>query len=196
MERICGFIVVRKPEHAESELLKPKMRVGEKVYRGVDRLRWEDFELSYYDRHLPAELLPIWQMLERDTSDFSEFKLLKDYQKSKRVLEFSGENSEIVAIWSPHLEEVKGASHSEVNLTYLGLDCVCFGEWSVVQAGVYERPEYFPEAVTQLNEHGLLTSDAECDAVFARYLELASSEIVEPLMEEAKATNIKVFGAN
>src|SRR6266852_4696500 len=67
--------------------------------------------------------------------------------------------------------------------------------WPVILSGVYERPECFPEAVSQLNEHGLLTSDTECDAVFARYLDLASSEIVEPLMERARATNIRVFRA-
>jgi hypothetical protein len=169
------------------------MKIGEKVYRGIDRLRWEDIELAYYDRHLPSDILPIWRELEGDTVDFSGIKLLRDYEKTKKILDLSGEKSEIVAIWSPYLEEIRGASFCEVTLTYLGLDCFSIGEWSVILSGVYQRPEHFPEAVAQLNDHGLLTSDTECDAVYARYLELASLKIVEPLTERARATNIKIF---
>jgi hypothetical protein len=196
MERVCGFVVVRKPEYAKNDLLKPKMRVGEKTYQGVDRLRWEDFEVAFYDRCLPSEMLPIWQDLRRDSADFTGLYVLKDYQKAQRALEYSGEEkSELIAVWSPQLEQIKGASPCHVSLKYLGLDCVVIGEWSLILDGVYFKPECFPEAVSQLNEHGLLTSDTECDSVLARYLDLASSEIVEPVMEQPRATNIRVFKA-
>src|ERR1700731_1473087 len=179
MERVCGFVVVRKPEYAKNDLLKPKMRVGEKTYQGVDRLRWEDIDVAYYcDRHrLSSDMLSILQELDRDSADLSGLRVLKDYQKAKRVLEFSGEKSELIAVWSPELEQIKGASPCHVSLKYLGLDCVVIGEWSLILDGVYVKPECFPEAVLQLNEHGLLTSDAECNSVVTRYLELASSEI-------------------
>jgi hypothetical protein len=195
MERVCGFVVVHKPEYAKTTSLKPNMRIGEKTYRGVDRLRWEDIEVAYYDRRLPSDMLPIWQELRRDSADFSGLYVLKDYQTAKRALEYSGEKSELIAVWSPDLEQLKGAAPCHVSLTYLGLDCVIMGEWSVILSGVYLRPERFPEAVSQLNEHGLLTSDTECDSVLARYLDLASSEIVEPVMERPRATNIRVFKA-
>jgi hypothetical protein len=193
VERICGFIVVRKPEYASTELVKPNMKIGENAYYGVDRFRWEDLDLAYYDRRLPPELLPIWQELKHDTVDFSGLKLTKDFQKAKQVLEFSEERSEIIAIWSPELEGIKGAIHCELKLSYLGIDCFSMGEWSVLLGGVYVEPEYFTETALQLNEHGVLNSDAECNAAFVRYLELASSGIVEPLMDGAKATNIRVF---
>jgi hypothetical protein len=193
MERVCGFVVVRKPEYAKNDLLKPKMRVGEKTYQGVDRLRWEDIEVAFYDRCLPSEMLPIWQDLRRDSADFTGLYVLKDYQKAIRALEFSGEKSELIAVWSPELEQIKGASPCHVSLKYLGLDCVVIGEWSLILDGVYFKPECFPEAVSQLNEHGLLTSDAECNSVLTRYLDLASSEVVEPVMERPSATNIRAF---
>ena len=196
MERVCGFVVVRKPEYANNGLLNPKMRIGEKTYQGVDRLRWEDIEVAHDSgRGLPPDLLPIWEELRGDSADFSGLYLLKDYQKAKTVLEFSGETSELVAVWSPELEEVKGAFPCHASLTCLGLDCVVIGEWSVILSGVYAKPEYFPEAVLHLNQYGLLSSDAECASVLARYLDLAASEIVEPVMERPRATNIRVFKA-
>jgi hypothetical protein len=193
MERICGFIVVRKPEYAANELLKPTLRVVGKTYQGVDRLRWEDFDLAYCERRLPRVLLPIWQELDRDRADFSGLKLFNDYQKAKEVLSYSGEKSEIIAIWSPELEDMKGASYCEMELTFLGIDCFAIGEWSVLLSGVYARPECFPETITKLNQHGLLTSDANCNSVFDSYLKLASTEVVEPLMKGTRATNIRVF---
>lgn len=193
MERICGFIVVRKPEYAKNETLKSNMNIGKKVYRGIDRLRWEDVELAYYDRHLPEDIIPIWRKIAQDTADFSGIKLLKDYRETKKILDLSNDWCEVIAIWSPYLEEIKGAFHCGIDLTYLGLDCFSIGEWSVILSGVYEKPTYFTETITQLNKDGLLTSVVECDALYARYLELSSSEIVEPLMEGARATNIKIF---
>jgi len=193
MDRICGYIVVRKPAYAQNDLLKPNLQIGEKVYQGVDRLRWEDLDFAYYDRSLPSSLLPIWQELDQDAADLSGLKLLKDYQRAKEVLRFSGERSEIIAIWSRELEQIKGALRCDVELNYLGVDCFAMGEWSILSSGVYARPEYFPGTIAQLNQNGLLTSDIECNEVFSRYVGLAASEIVEPLMERAKATDIRVF---
>lgn len=195
MEKICGFIVVRKSEYSTNELLKPNLIVREKIYQGVDRLRWEDMDVAYYEKRLPLSLLPIWQELNLGAADFSGLKLLKEYQKAKEVACFSGKQSEIIAIWSPELDEMKGSFHCDVELNYLGIDCFALGEWSALLSGVYACPEYFTQTVAQLNQHGLLTSEAECDALFDRYLDLATSEIVEPLGEGTKATNIRVFVA-
>jgi hypothetical protein len=194
MERICGFIVVRKPEFATTAMLKPNLHAGGKTYHGIDRLRWEDFELAYYEARLPASLLPIWQKLDQDGNDLLGLPLLKDYQEASQVLRFSAPKSEMIAVWSPELERTKGSLTCEVALNYLGMDCVGLGEWSVLLSGPYERLEHFSETVAKLNVHGLLTADAECVAVFERYLSLAASELVEPLMEGARATNVKVFG--
>jgi hypothetical protein len=193
MEQICGFMVVRKPEYAKEGDLKPSMQVGKKIYRGVDRLPWEDFDAAYWDRGLPSDLMPIREELEQSKSDFSGLALLKSYEKAEKVLNFSGEKSEIVAIWSPHIESIKGGMYTEVSLSYLGIDCFCLGEWSILQAGVYEMPEHFQEVIMNLNEYGLLTSNDECDGLFVRYMELASSELVEPLREHPQMTSIKVF---
>jgi hypothetical protein len=196
MQKICGFIVVRKPEYASNGLIRPNLEVGGKTYHGIDRLRWEDLDLAYYERRLPAAVFPIWQALDRDTSDFSGVKLLKDFKKAKEVLCFSGDKSEIIAIYSAELEAIKGAAQCDIELEYLGIDCFSLGEWSVLLGGVYAKPAYFVEAARGLNKHGLLDSIDDCRAVFNRYVQLAMNEIVEPLMDGARATSVKVFAVS
>jgi hypothetical protein len=157
------------------------------------RLPWEDLDEAYYAKCLPLSLLPIREKLNRENDDFAGVRLLKDYQEAREVLEFSKNKSEIIAIWSPELEVLRGSVRCTVPLGLLGLDCFCLGEWSVLLAGVYVRPEYFSSAVAQLNESGLLTSDDDCNELFCRYVELSVTEVVEPLMVDPKHTNVRVY---
>jgi hypothetical protein len=70
METICGFIVVRKPEYASADWIKPKLQIGDKTYRGMCRLPWEDLAQAYYNKRLTSSLLPIWQELGCGNVDF------------------------------------------------------------------------------------------------------------------------------
>jgi hypothetical protein len=193
MQRICGFLVVRKSEQATNEQLKPQLRIGETIYRGVDRLRWEDLDRAYYEGRLPADLLHLWTELDRDSNDFSGISVLKSYANAKEVLRFSGDRSEIIAIWSPELEITKGTIQSDIHLRYLGIDCYCLGEWSLLLNGVYERPDLFAETVARLNEHGLLNDEAECIAAREIYRRLETEELVEPLAVTGTTTSLRVF---
>ena len=193
MQRICGFIVVRKPEWTATDSLNRNPQISGKDYYGVDRRRWEDFSLAYYDRRLPAALAPIWQDLEQENRDFSGVEVLKSYEQGRGVLDFSGDKSEMIAIWSGELAEIKGAIDTDIELEYLGVDCFSLGEWSVLCDGVFLRQEHFAETVPRLNQWGLLASEDECRRVFERYLQLSATEIVEPLMEQPPMTSISIF---
>ena len=193
MQKICGFVVVRQPEWTATDLLRRNPKIGEKEYHGVDRLRWEDFEVAYYDRRLPDALLPVWHDLDRGNSDFSGVKVLKSFGQARKVLDFSGEKSEIIAIWSAELADIKGTIDADVALEYLGVDCFALGEWSILASGVFRQPEQFPETAAQLNRWGLLACDAGCKGVLDRYLQLSSTELVEPLMEDPLMTSISIF---
>src|ERR1700733_3960612 len=62
----CGPAPVTSPilqTGLPADVLKPNLRAGGRTYRGIDRLRWEDFELAYYGGNLPTHLLSIWQDL-------------------------------------------------------------------------------------------------------------------------------------
>jgi hypothetical protein len=193
MTRICGFQVVRKPAFASSPQERPNLRLGEKTYCGVDRFPWEDFHAAHCDNRLPVGLAAIWQELRRSSMAFHAPECLVDYKEAKEVLRFSGPTSEMIAIWSSEIEQIKGATDCALALEYLGMDCVCLGEWSVIRDGVYLLPDQFEGTVSKLNQWGLLTSEPDCRELADRYLELASMEIVEPLMENPKFSNIRVF---
>jgi hypothetical protein len=195
MTKICGFQVVRKPAFASRKLEEPNLQLGEKIYHGVDRFPWEDFAVAYYDRRLPAALFSIWQELQRSSIGFLAPECLADYEQAREVLRFSGPTSELIAIWSPELEQIRGAPDCAFALEYLGMDCICLGEWSVIRDGVYLHPDQFPETIPKLNPWGLLTSDSDCKELADRYLELSATEIVEPPMENPKFANVRVFRA-
>jgi hypothetical protein len=193
MTKICGFQVVRKPAFASSPMEKPNLQLGEKNYYGVDRFPWEDLAVACYDERLPAALLSIWQELQRSSIGSFAPKCLEDYEQAKEVLRFSGPLSEIIAIWSPELEQIKGAADCAFALECLGIDCICLGEWSVIRDGVFARPDQFPETIPKLNPWGLLTSDSDCKELVDRYLELSATEIVEPLKDNPEFANVRVF---
>ncbi|MGJ4945915.1 hypothetical protein ACQR1W_35500 [Bradyrhizobium sp. HKCCYLS1011] len=98
-ERICGYVVVRKPDYATTEMLTPRLKIGHKVYRGLDRLPWEDFNHAYYDRRLPAAVQPVWQEFRRLNGDLSGIEILKSFGQAQDVLQ---------------LDEAKSGNHRDL----------------------------------------------------------------------------------
>jgi len=192
-EKICGYVVVHRLDRAATGKVAAKLRIGEKTYRGLDRLPWEDLERRYFDRRLPASLQPIYDMLKATNRDLSGIEILKSYSDAQEVLRFAGTTSEIIAIWSRELEELKGAEAANVDARFLGLDCLAIGEWSVLRDGVYAKPDQFAASVARLNEHGLLSSDHDCETAFRTYVALSREAIVEPLAADAVPMIVKIF---
>ncbi|UTD28360.1 hypothetical protein [Bradyrhizobium sp. WD16] len=194
MLNLCGFVVVRKPEFAANELIRPNLRLGNLLYQGVDRLRWEDLEVAHYNRTLPTAMIPIFEELERENNDLSGLKLLKDLSKAQRTLSLASAVSEIIGIWSVELEQIKGSQDHPLNWNFLGFDCFGLGEWSLLLEGVFAHPNLFPGLMGNLNENGLLRSEQACLELRERYLALSEEELVEPLMQSSSVTNVKIFG--
>jgi hypothetical protein len=164
----------------------------------MDRARWEEFERAYYDGQLPASLVPIWQLRKDENLDITGCAVLKSYEDALRILRFSGDKCEIIAFWSPELAEIKGAIRSEIELKYLGLDCLGFdeagfAEWSVLLAGPYAQPDRFASTIRRLNDSGLLTTGDDCDDLFRQYVALSAAEVVEPLADRSTPMHVKIF---
>jgi len=194
MPKICGFMVVRKPAFAAADDIKPNLRIGEKEYRGIDRFPWEDLDDLHYAGTLQPSLASLRHELERSNAgDWSGLSVMKSYEDAKAVSLVVAEQNEIIALWSPMLAQVKGEFESPVPLELMGLDCLCFGEWSVLLAGVYASASHFEWAVDRINQYGLLDSEADCEAVFRSYVELSSRDIVEPLRDEPTLTCVQVY---
>lgn len=188
MGGISGFLVVRKPEHAYGVNFAPNMRIGALTYRGIERLPWEDFSLSCFSGGLPNSLLPAWKELEQSGSELCGLKLLKRFGDAARVWEHWRDINEILAIRASLSD-----ANAEVGLNYLGIDCFVLGEWSVLLDGPYARPEHFAEIIKRLNCNGLLASEKDSVELFDRYVELAKTEVVEPLASDARPTHMQIF---
>jgi hypothetical protein len=192
---ISGFMVVRKPECQQAAFHNVRWRLGDKIYRGIDRLPWEDLDDAYYQGVLDGALLALRKRLEAENRDLTGIKTIKDYEAAREVWQAYQDKSEILAVWSPELAEVKGSFVYEGHLDYLGIDCTSPGEWSVLLSGVFAHPELFPLEADRLNAFGLLESEADCDAAFGHYMELASRGRVEPVRSDARPCRIRVFSA-
>jgi len=190
MGGILGFLVVRKPEHANGINFTPNLQIGRLSYRGIDRLPWEDMSLSYFRGDLAASLALAWKELEESGSELCGLKLVKCFVDAARVWEHWQDQNEILAIQELNADF---RTDADVRLNYLGMDCFVLGEWSVLLNGPYARPDYFPESIARLNSNGLLTSERNCEALFDRYVELARAEVVEPLAIDARPTHVRVF---
>jgi hypothetical protein len=199
-DAIVGYMVVGKPGHMYWSAHHGLAQAGGKPYSGVTRLPWEDLELAYYGKSLEPAFAPIWDALKHDNRDFSGIDIVKSYAHAAAVQQ-AWPNNDIIAVGSAELARVKGTIVPAAELTFLGLDCVAFGsidtsltgEWSVVADGLHLHPEHFTAQIGWLNEHGLLTSDDACHAVFSRYVELSRREVTEPLADDAAPVVIQVF---
>lgn len=201
MTETCGYVVVRRPEWCEGTG-RPS-NISDLSYRGIDRLRWDDFEVAYHSNTLPADLMNCWNLFQSQNRDVSGIYVLKDYEKSVEVWRrFDPNKSEIIAVWSPWLASVKGSFRSSVPLVQLGFDCIGrserFAEWSVLSAGVFTQPAIFQEAVSRLNENGLFESEDDCRAVFAQYQAISEQDefLCEPLAGDAVAEVVTIYAVS
>jgi hypothetical protein len=197
-EKICGFTVVRKPEHAVGAMHPISYRLGETIYRGIDRLPWEDLELEHHAGTLSPALGTFIESLKNNDKDFTGFRLLRDHAAATTVWQAYSEKTEIIAVWSPQLSEIKGSFDYEGTILWSAYDCYSLGqgylgEWCLLTEGLYFHSEHFRQQVPLLNEFGLLNSPDDCRAVFQRYLELAKDEMVEPLGSAPTLHAVKVL---
>jgi hypothetical protein len=196
-EKICGFMVVRKPEHSIDAMQPIAYRLGNTVYRGVDRLPWEDLEVEHFAGTLSPSLARFIE-LKKEDKDFTGFSLLRDHAAATTVWQAYSATTEIIALWSRQLSEIKGDFDYDGNVSWSAYDCWslgegCLGEWCLLTAGLYLHPEHFPQEVRLLNQFGLLNSPGDCAAVFQRYLELSQNEIAEPLGPTPTLHAVKVL---
>ncbi len=186
-------MVVRKPEHSTGTFHNTPYQIDENIYLGVDRLAWEDIGEDYYAGRLSPSLARIKESLRLQNNDFVGLDVLRSYEDAVSVWRAFKEKNDIVAVRSSEVSEIKGSFDYDGEMNFLGYDCFCLGEWSVLLRGVYARPEHFSQEVKLLNEHGLLSTHVDCQAVFLRYLELSANQIVEPLRSGPTATHVEVF---
>lgn len=195
---VCGFMVLRKPDFAGEKFHELNLKIGEKIYRGIDRLPWEDIDEAFYNGNISETLRPVREQIERENRGLVGPKLLRDYKAALSVWHAFREKTEIVAVWSPELAERQSAVSYSGSANYLGSDCIVPGEWSLILRGIFHRPQFFAEFVFHLNENGLLASQTDCDRLLKRYVDMSTEDEndIEPLAEGALTFHTEVFLIN
>src|SRR5215471_7894866 len=158
-----GFVVLRKPEHnydfQRRDLLRESApRVDNIFYGGFDRMAWFDLDEGHYSRSLPPEMEEKWRLINEEKSPSYDIATVREFSVALEVLEYankSTEINEICAICSLRQDGNEFLRRSGRPIQWLGADLAVSGYGSPVSAGLFARPDLFPEFVKKLNSSGL-----------------------------------------
>jgi hypothetical protein len=184
-EELCGFIVVRTPETGERKILN-KISIKNEVvfYRGLDRQRWEDVEHAYYLKTLHPSVQHAFKVIEENNNDFTTLKVTNDLDTAIALCDFSNKkekHSEVIAIRSQTLSEIKGSFSAFCAVDWIGYDVFYLGGWSLVQSGIFSRPDQFTSWFEKINQYGLFDNTRDGKSYIDDYLNQSSKNIVEDI---------------
>lgn len=187
---ICGFLVVRCPEHnfdADGRGIFPKTppKLGETLYGGIFRMPWFDIEEDYYAGRLAGSVSTLWDDVRSAAQDFSGFEICQSLSTAERLLEYSNRETmrnELIAVRSAVLANLKGrADVGRCEFNWMGNDIVAIGHWSLLKEGLFVAPSYFQRWTEFLNEDGLLDSSVSAEEYYVDYCRAAERNAVEEL---------------
>ncbi len=193
---VCGYLIVRRPEANFDEARKtvsehqPSVpNINGKYYSGVDRMPWADITEKYYARALPEQLEKTWEEVQRFNGAYQDICITPDIQWAIQLLEYSnreGSRNELLAIYSPALEKIKGVCPAVSNILWLGIDIDCPGFGSQIVQGIFKVPKVFPEFLDLLNSKGLFEEDGPIiDQYIQAYFEREQEANLEPMSDVA-----------
>jgi hypothetical protein len=192
MNKICGYLVVRKPENNFDELGRGVYRttppcVYDKYYSGINRMPWFDLDEGYYSGALPMELIEIRSEIDNSYIDLSDIITFNDFEKTKKVLYYSNarvDGNDICVLYSDDLALEKGIIMTDNRVDWLGSDIFVSGFGSLLLLGIYNKPQAFPGFLIKLNKSGLFDIDIDIDIdkeYITRYREICASYNLEPV---------------
>ena len=169
MNKICGFMVVRKPKmnfdkEGRGAFLSHAPNIDGLYYGGVDRMPWFEIDEDYFSGILPKQLIELRKELRKTNQDTSDLKLLFDLSLVNSVIEYSNkkiEINEIIVLRSSGLERTKGSFICDNEIEWHGIDIHCQGYGSLLREGIFSKPEVFSTFINAINEHGLFNEDSK-----------------------------------
>jgi hypothetical protein len=185
---IAGLVVVRLPSLNYLVAGRDRIPVINGIYySGVERQRWADvFDEEFYSKRSPEGVWLLARALKDSSRDFSGIDVSQDEKVASKLLEYSNRNgiaNELIALRSPELEAVKGTVTSDLSMDWMGYDFVAFGEWSLIEAGLFRHPEYYSGWLPKLNQYGLFDDPdllADYGATYERAAAEGRSEPIAP----------------
>ena len=186
--RICGYLVLRMPEHSYDEraLGHPRRNpVGSRYYGGVDRMPWADLVAGRASGSLPPGVALLWdELIEWNRGDW-DVLLSPHLGKTRELLAYSNASvarNEICAVYSPHLALRKGCMDSPVDVAWLGVDLFLPGYGSIVDQGFFAHPDLFSRFDSDINEEGLIHLEStHIEAYTQEYVRLEAAHHLEPI---------------
>ena len=185
----CGFIVVRKPSenyYPRGNGVWPKRppQLGSVYYGGAWRMPWCDINFDIHNGKLPMELRDLYQTNVTDPQG-SGFSLCKDLAIANKLLTYCNRDQprcEIIAIYSPQLAFMKGTTNlAEAFFKNLGWDLFQIGGGSLLENGIFAKPNLFPAWHEKLNDDGLLISSNESLQYVLQYKQLVEAQLLEEI---------------
>lgn len=192
MANICGFLVVRKPDQnfdkvSVSPYFLPGLPPCIKgvCYSGISRVPWYELEENYYAGTLPQELIEFREELNEVNQPDLDLKLIKDFDKARKVLEYSNtvqDRYEIAVLYSEKLSKIKGSLEVDVDMDidWLGIDIYYSGYGSQLKEGIFNKAILFNDFIEKINSHGLFENDKSLiEAYTDRYNEVSADNNLE-----------------
>ncbi len=188
--QIQGYMVVRRPEmncdqQGRGAYRRTAPRLGEISYFGIDRMAWFDIDEAYYDGDLPESLRHQYRLLAEQNDDATGIRLLTDLLSAQRLLEHSNQPivaNEMIAVRSERLTQVKkSVAVADEHITWLGLDVVGLGHFSLIEGGLFADPGSFPDWRGAITPFGLLRSELNLEWLVQCYMKGEAAGRLEPV---------------
>jgi hypothetical protein len=187
--KICGFMLVRKPENNYDPMGKgiwPRQapRIGNIYYGGAWRMPWCDIDFDLYDGKLLCEVRDLYSANVSDLQG-SGFALCRVPEIASKFLEYCNRDQqqcELIAVYSARLASMKGTIRiANVPLEHQGWEPFQIGGGSLLVDGIFAEPYQFPTWQQKLNDNGLLTSAEECLQYISEYQHLIKAGLLEEI---------------
>lgn len=185
---INGYLVVRRPERncypqGDHACDKTPPVIDGVHYAGVHRMPWFDLKLLKWSRDLDGRSAALLKSIGDCNDDFSGIDLCFSLDDALQLLKRSNEindESELIAVWSGILTQIKGEIAADDNtVEWLGKDVLVFGGHSLIKEGIFFRPELFGVWKDVINEHGLFPIDMPIDDFVRDAQALARRGLIE-----------------
>ena len=203
MDKICGFMVVRKPQMnydkvGRGAFLPYPPQIEGLYYGGVDRMPWFEIDEDYFSGVLPEHFIQFRKDLQKKNKDRHDLELTPDASRAVSVLGYSNKNAElneVIALWSDELERTKGCFFCEHEIEWIGIDIYCQGYGSLIREGIFRKLEVFSLFVSYLNAHGLfqIANEMICDYI-EFFIRVCKENRLEEIERETASLDIISVG--
>jgi hypothetical protein len=190
MEKIAGYIVVRKPYFNNEDLLVGKKltsNVDGVYYCGIDRLNWVDVDNMYLNNMLKLDQKNVYEKLRSSDNDFLGVRILRSISDAHffgSLDKEQADKNEIIIVSGNSLNTSKGSMLVDsASVNWLGYDLVLLGGWSLIRHAVFENQQYHLLKVKGINDFGLF-DNTNVEEFIDAYNKLANLNVVDPLFDE------------